>query len=58
MNDAELVVVATFLNKIDAELAQGALKAANHPGKRLTLALKGTEGAYSPSATCRTHPLL
>jgi len=29
MNDAELVVVGTFLNRIDAELAQGALEAAN-----------------------------
>jgi hypothetical protein len=29
MNDAELVVVATFLNRIDAELAQGALEAAD-----------------------------
>jgi hypothetical protein len=27
MRDAELVVVGTFLNKIDAELAQGALQA-------------------------------
>ncbi len=27
MSDAELVVVATFLNPVDAELAQGALKA-------------------------------
>ncbi len=27
MSDSELVVVATFLNPIDAELAQGALKA-------------------------------
>jgi hypothetical protein len=29
MSDAELVVVALFLNDIDAELARGALKAAN-----------------------------
>jgi putative signal transducing protein len=29
MNDAELVVVGTFLNRIDAEIAQGALAAAN-----------------------------
>ncbi len=27
MRDAELVVVGTFLNKIDAELARGALQA-------------------------------
>jgi len=27
MSDAELVVVRTFLNQIDAELAQGALEA-------------------------------
>jgi hypothetical protein len=27
MSDAELVVVGTFLNEIDAELAQGALEA-------------------------------
>jgi Putative prokaryotic signal transducing protein len=27
--DAELVVVATFLNRIDAEVAQGALEAAD-----------------------------
>ena len=29
MNDAELVVVATFLNKIDAETARSALQAAD-----------------------------
>jgi len=29
MSDAELVVVGTFLNKIDAEIAQGALQAAD-----------------------------
>jgi len=29
MTDAELVVVGTFLNKIDAEIAQGALRAAD-----------------------------
>ena len=29
MNDVELVVVRTFLNKMEAEIAQGALKAAN-----------------------------
>src|SRR5262249_52790431 len=29
MNDVEPVVVRTFLNKIEAEIAQGALKAAN-----------------------------
>jgi len=29
MNDVELVVVRTFLNKIEAEIAQGALEAAN-----------------------------
>jgi len=29
MNEAELVVVGTFLNRIDAELAQGALEAAD-----------------------------
>lgn len=28
MDDVELVVVGTFLNRIDAELAHGALKAA------------------------------
>ena len=28
MDNAELVVVRTFLNKIDAEMAQGALEAA------------------------------
>ena len=29
MNDVELVVVRTFLNKMEAEIAQGALEAAN-----------------------------
>ena len=29
MNDAELVVVGTFLNKIDAEMAHSALQAAD-----------------------------
>ena len=29
MNDVELVAVRTFLNKIEAQIAQGALKAAN-----------------------------
>jgi hypothetical protein len=29
MNDMELVVIRTFLNKMEAELAQGALAAAN-----------------------------
>ena len=29
MTDAKLVVVATFLNRIDAEIAQGALQAAD-----------------------------
>ena len=29
MNDAELVVVGTFLNRIEAEMAQGALEAAD-----------------------------
>lgn len=29
MRDAELVVVGTFMNKIDAEIAQGALQAAD-----------------------------
>ena len=29
MNKAELVVVGTFLNRIEAELAQGALEAAD-----------------------------
>ena len=29
MNDAQLVVVGTFLNRIEAELAQGALEAAD-----------------------------
>jgi len=29
MNNAELVVVGTFPNKIEAEMAQGALKAAD-----------------------------
>jgi hypothetical protein len=29
MNDVELVVVRTFLNKMEAEIAQGALKAEN-----------------------------
>jgi Putative prokaryotic signal transducing protein len=29
MDNAELVVVRTFLNKIDAEMAQGALEAAD-----------------------------
>jgi hypothetical protein len=29
MSDAELVVVGTFLNKIDAEIAQSALEAAD-----------------------------
>ena len=29
MTDAELVVVGTFLNRIDAEIAQGALQAAD-----------------------------
>ena len=29
MADAELVVVGTFLNRIDAEIAQGALRAAD-----------------------------
>ena len=29
MTDTELVVVATFLNQIDAEMAQGALEAAD-----------------------------
>jgi hypothetical protein len=28
MNDAPLVVVGTFLNRVDADLAQGALEAA------------------------------
>ena len=28
MDDVELVVVSTFLNRIDAEIAQGALEAA------------------------------
>ncbi len=27
MSDAELVVVATYLNRVDADLAQGALRA-------------------------------
>ena len=29
MSDTELVVVATFLNQIEADMAQGALEAAN-----------------------------
>jgi Putative prokaryotic signal transducing protein len=29
MSDAELVVIGTFLNKIDAEIAQSALQAAD-----------------------------
>ena len=29
MNNAEMVVVGTFMNKIEAEMAQGALEAAD-----------------------------
>ncbi len=64
MNDAELVVVGTFLNKIDAEMAHSALQAADIEslvsaddagGLRPTLWMSGVTAA-GPLRGCRTCP--
>lgn len=67
MVDADLVVVGTFLNKIDADIAQGALQAAeieslvsadDAGGQRPTLWLSGVRLLVRSKDAERAHAIL